>query len=140
MFKFFKNLWRKLSQITHKPFGLYISDSSLEAVEIKGGAKNPVVKSMGRLDLPAGVVDRGWVINQKVLASQILEMLKKTSPEPIKSKDCIVSIPENEVFEHIFYLSADLEGDALESKLEELIEETIPVSYTHLTLPTSDLV
>ncbi len=127
MLEFIKNIWNKL--IPSTAFGLYFNDDFIQVIQLKGDNKNPQVKSIGQKNLEKGIIKNGEILKEKILAKEIKTLLASIKPMPIKSKKCIVSIPENQTFQHIFYLPADLKGDEFKKSLEKLIEESIPLPF-----------
>lgn len=126
MVNFFKNLF------SSAPFGLYVTDKYVQAALLKNGSKMPKVKAIGQRPLPEGTVKNGEILNEKVLAKEITALLSATKPHKIKGKKCILSFPESQIFEHIFFLPPALKGVEFGNKLKSLIEETIPIPSDEL--------
>lgn len=121
MFDFLKKIWPT------KPFGLHITDSFIQAIKLTGKPEAPKVESLGQRPIPQGMVTNGEILQEQALAKEILALLKETKPNPITAKQCIITLPEAQVFEHIFYLPETLKGDEFKAELEKKIEETIPL-------------
>lgn len=127
MLEFLKNIWNKL--IPSRTFGLYLNDKYIQAIQLEGSAKAPIIKAVGQRNLIEGIIKNGEILQEKTLAKEIITLLSTIKPTPIVSKKCIVALPENQTFEHIFYLPADLKGVQFKTNLEKLIEENIPLPF-----------
>lgn len=123
-------IFEKIGQA--KPFGLYITDSFVQVAQL--GAKNGKVEisAAGQRPLPVGTVENGEIKNKKALADEIGALLKEAKPSPILEKDCIVAIPENQLFEYVFVLPATLKENELKAKIKELVTGTIPLQQNEI--------
>lgn len=115
-----------------KPFGLYITDEYIQAVQLAGNIKNLKIKTSIRKQLPAGIVVNGEVVDGKRLAGEINAL-------PIKTKKCFLSIPEKQIYEHIFLFPPSLPEKDIIPNLEKLISETIPTPINELKYDYSAL-
>lgn len=125
MFKFIKKI------LEDKAFGLWITDTYVQVIQVEGDVQNFKIKSYGHKPLPAGIVVNGEIHDEKKLAQNIIELLKVSAP-PIKGKKCYVALPENQLYEQLFFLPATLQENDLRAKLEPLISETIPIPFHEL--------
>lgn len=123
---FFKELFGGI------PFGLYITDSSIQAIQLKCTPGAPQIKAIGERELPSGMVQSGIIVDGKGLAKEIKALLASTTPQPITSKKCVVALPESQVYEHIFYIPSTFDGKAFEEYLNRVVGETIPLDATQL--------
>lgn len=123
MFDFFEKL------VPDNAFGLYVTDKYIQALQLKKVEKKGQVAAIGQRNIPSGTVKNGEILEERTLAKEIQILLSTTKPSPIKSKKCIVAIPENQSFEHIFYLPASLKGDEFKEQLDKLVEGTIPLPF-----------
>lgn len=83
---------------SQKPFGLDISDRSLEMVLFGGSFSRPKVLAMSRIVLKDGVVRDGQVVDKKGLAESLLQLVSKPQFGSIKTKDLIFSLPDSKMF------------------------------------------
>jgi len=90
----------------NKIFGLDISDKSVEAIQLKKGLGKPKMTAYARTILGSSLVANGEIKNSEKLAEKFKALLDSAQPKKIKSKYCIVSIPESQVFTAIFSLPA----------------------------------
>jgi type IV pilus assembly protein PilM len=108
-----------------------ISDYSIEIFCIN---KQKTVLFWGRTLLEQGVVYNGEIRDEKKLREKVVELLKKTKPNPIKiEKDrrmkVIFSLPESKIF--IQQVKVRAEEKTID-RVKEEIERTIPVSIEDL--------
>ncbi|OIO46671.1 MAG: hypothetical protein AUJ28_02120 [Parcubacteria group bacterium CG1_02_37_51] len=108
-------------------FALDISDNSLEVL---GSQKNfwgqTVIKNVNRLPLEKGLIVDGQIKNANALIKTLKKLLATAKPTKITSKHCLLSIPENKVFTHIFKVPSALKGDEIEEFLLNQAEGIIP--------------
>lgn len=115
-----------------KAFGLDISDYSIEALVLKGGADKPKVASSKRTVLDAGMVKNGEVRRRKGLATKLKDVVAKASPKPIKEDEVIVGVPDSRVMTHIFELPGNLKEEQVAGIIENEIENVFPVSLAEI--------
>lgn len=112
--------------------GIYVTDHYIQVMELKEEGGGISVNGVGERVIPQGTVKNGEVLLEKQLAVEIASLLPELKPHASEFKKCICAIPEGQVFEHIFYLSNELEGEEFKESLEKLIEETIPLPFYEL--------
>ena len=111
------------------PFGLDISDFSIEVMEIKSGWLKPELISYGRQKLEPGIVENGVIYKKDKLVESIKKALETASPKRIKGNNCVLSLPESKVFTHIFNLPLDLKNNQIKKVLKYEIERFIPFPF-----------
>ncbi|MBZ9572526.1 type IV pilus assembly protein PilM [Patescibacteria group bacterium] len=115
-----------------KPFGLDISDYSIEVISLGGSIKNPKLQAMGRKILTPGIFKDGKILNKEDLK----KILKNLIPSPqfgkIKTKKLIFSIPESKSFIHILELPKDLKKPEILKFIKSQASQTLPFSLTEL--------
>ena len=84
------------------PFGLDISDYSIEVLELKKKLGKVCLKGYGRVILEKGILEEGEILDREKLKEKVKEALEKTIPERIKTDKVIVSLPESKTFIHFF--------------------------------------
>ncbi len=107
--------------------GIDVSDRSLEAVWLKRAWGKAVVAAYARQELPAGVVEAGRILEPSRLVSQLRELLSSARPEPIRDHQCLVSLPESQVFSHVFGLPAALPNDQAHRVILAEAEQFLPL-------------
>ncbi len=117
LFNFFKKF----------PFGLDISDYSIEILELKRRFNKFFLGAYGRVKLEKGIVKDGKILNKEKLKEKITELLKQTQPGKIKSNKVILSLPESKTFFHIFTLPVNLRGKELYNAVKTEALKTIPL-------------
>jgi len=105
------------------PFGLDISDNSVEMISLKGSFKNPRFFAMGRRVLKPGIVEDAKILNKEVLKKILLGLIKFPEFGKIRTNKFIFSLPESKTFTLIFKLPKDLtkkkELDFIKSKVNQ---------------------
>ncbi len=111
------------------PFGLDISDSSIEVLHF--GRKFGKIKlaAYGRIQLEPGIVKNGTIYQKEKLAKNITKLLENTFPRPIEAKQAIISLPESKVFTHIFQLPKSLSTEQIKDTLKYEAREVIPFNF-----------
>ncbi len=115
-----------------KPFGLSITDTRIQAAQVKATPNHLVLVTIAEKELEPGIVVDGAILKEKELAEVVKVLLAEAKPHAIKQTDCVVTLPETQCFEHIFYLDPDLEGAKLKEAIDQQIIETIPVPYADI--------
>ena len=106
---------------------LDISDNSLEVMECQRDFWGRyVIRKINRLALERGVIVGGDIKNANALVKSLKKLLKTAKPSSISSTNCLLSIPENKVFTHIFYVPVGLKNDDIEDFLLNQAEGIIP--------------
>jgi len=79
-------------------FGLDISDLSLKVAKLKKRQGDLSLMSFGEGNIPPGVIEGGEIKDETTLAKIIQETIRKTKGAKIKTKEAIVSLPEEKAF------------------------------------------
>lgn len=109
------------------PFGLDISDLSLEVLELKkrfGGIK---FFSAGRLEIPAGIFDNGVVKKKRELAEAIKKACHEAKPHQIRGHKVVVSLPEAKIFSRIFKFPKKLNQKQIADILKFEVPNVLPI-------------
>lgn len=122
MFKLLNGLLQEV------PFALYIRDDQVSAIQVVSSSKQAGVESLAQADLPKGVVVEGEIKNKDQLAKTINNMLSAAKPVPIRSKQCIVTLPSGKTFEHSLYISKKVPEQNIVQIINDQLEKTIPLS------------
>ncbi len=111
---------------TKNPFGLDISDASIEVLQFKRKPSKIKLVAYGRNRLEQGIVKNGAIYQKEKLVENIVKLLENTSPRPIVTKQVIISLPESKVFTHIFQLPKSLSIEQTKDTLKYEAREVIP--------------
>lgn len=109
------------------PFGLDISDFSIEALQLKKSFGRVYLKTYARIVLEKGIVEDGKIINQEKFKEKVKELLANARPK-IKTKRVIISLPESKTFFKIFKFSNDFKGEELKEAVKKKAFRTIPLN------------
>jgi len=110
-----------------KIFGLDISDHSIEAVLLsKPFFGKPKIAAYARTILRGEVVKDGIIKKPEKLTESIVSLLQSAKPRAIKARNCILSLPDSQVFITIFKFPAGLRRDEIKNTIPYKAEEIIP--------------
>lgn len=112
--------------ITLLSVGVDISDTSLKYVGFErehAYDTELALRQWGDIDIPVGVVERGNVHDQGVLASVLREVKKRTNAEYVS-----VSLPEERAYLFETTIPRGTEQKAIRELLEFRLEENVPLS------------
>ena len=105
------------------PFGIDISDHSIEIISLKGSFNNPRLFAMGRRILKPGIVEDAKIFNKEALKKSLLDLIKSPEFGKINTNKFIFSLPESKTFTLVFKLPKDLtkkkELDFIKSKVNQ---------------------
>lgn len=117
--------------LSKKSVGLDIADHTIEVVELVKTGSTIKVSSLGRFELDAGIVERGRIKDEKKLAAAVKQVFAQAKPQPIITKEVVFSLPENQVYTHVFKLDTHTKEDRDVLVLKE-IQGSIPVKKERL--------
>ena len=115
-----------------KVFGLDICDTSIVAIQLKKQRDRIELVAGGRLELEAGIIENGLILNQEKLSQAIKKLLRGTKPKEIKTPYVIASLPSSSVFIHIFDFPQTLTNKQLEGVVKNQAEELLPIPLAEL--------
>lgn len=105
------------------PFGIDISDHSVELISLKGSFYNPRLFAMGRRVLKPGIVENAKILNKGAFKKILLDLIKSPEFGKIKTNKFIFSLPESKTFTLIFKIPKGLtkkkELDFIKSKVDQ---------------------
>lgn len=110
-----------------KAFGLDIGDRSVEIIELEKVFKFSIV-TYGRIELEAGIVENGKILNQNALAEKVKSLLKEAKPKKVSTNKVVLSLPESQVFTMCFEVEASLKFSALSQVIMEKVVLAMPIS------------
>lgn len=113
-------------------FGLDISDTSLEALELRSFLGKQKVRAKSRLELQTGIVQGGEIKNEEELQKAITKLLQSATPSAIKASQVVLSMPESRVISHLFDVPSTIKEAQLAETVHNEAEGFIP-------LPVDDL-
>lgn len=116
------------------PFGLDISDYSIEAVLLKKKAEKPTLSAVGRTKIGSGIVEDGKILNKKDLISTLKNLTSNLQFGEIKTNKLIFSLPESKSFVHTFELPNNLAKNEIEELVQSQTAQTFPYPLTDLYL------
>lgn len=115
-----------------KILGIDISDRSIEAVELERTGNTVKISSLNRIVLPKDVVENGRIKDEDRLKIIFGNLFNKAGPFPIKTREAIVSLPDELFYLHIFSLKNESEEGRERTVYEEAIN-VIPIKREDLS-------
>lgn len=108
-------------------FALDISDNSLEIMECQRNFWGKIIiENINRLNIDKGIIVNGSIKNPNALVKLLKKAISTAKPGKITSRYCLLSIPENKVFTHIFHVPTNLPDDDIEDFVLNQAEGIIP--------------
>lgn len=114
-------------------FGLNISDLSLRVIKLKKRRKSLGLVSFNEAEIKPGIVEKGEIKNEKVLADTIKEAISKTEGEKIKTKYVVASLPEKKAFLQVIQMPL-MEKEELKKAVYFEAENYIPLPIKEVYL------
>jgi len=108
-------------------FGLDLSDFSIKIVKIENHGNSEYIASYATSPLPSGCISNGEIQKKDQVVSVIKKTLAIASPEKIKTKKVICSLPETKAFLRIISLPKMNDSEMAEAIKWEM-EANIPLS------------
>lgn len=124
----FKNLFHSSSSA----FGLEISNASVKVLELKKIRDKYKLSGRRRELVPNDFVLNNEIINEDGVASIIKKSLENSHPCKIKTKNVVISLPENKTFIKTFTLSRYNNKTEQDEKIAQEIEKYIPLSLSEV--------
>src|SRR3989344_2916619 len=118
--------------IKQKIFGLDISDHSIEAIQLARAFGNQRIVAYARLLLRGELIEDGVIKKPEKLAEAIKKLLASAQPQPITTPNCILSIPDSQVFTTVFKLPAGLKHEEIKNTIPFKAEEVIPFKSSEI--------
>lgn len=110
-----------------KIIGLDLSDLSVKVFQIEKNGKKDVVRGLGSVDIPAGIIDDGRIVEKDKVVASIKSVFGSNSAKKINSKKVICSLPESKAFVRIINIPKMSEHEAEEAVKWEM-EASMPMS------------
>lgn len=108
-------------------FGLEIGNKSIKVLELKKSGNNYKLIGRKRETLPENAVVNNEIQNEEAVIATIKKAVNSAKPKSIKSKNVVISLPENKTFVKSIQLPK-LEKDKEEKIISAEIEKYIPLS------------
>jgi type IV pilus assembly protein PilM len=84
--------------LKYEVFGLNINDSSLKIIKLAKKRNGFVISSFGEIKINPGIVERGVIKDEDILAKIIKAVLSSSKGKKIKTKHVVASLPEEKSF------------------------------------------
>jgi type IV pilus assembly protein PilM len=123
-----------------KSFGLDISRSSLRMAMINKKGKFFNLSSWSELKLEKGVIEEGKILNEEKFISGLRDLLKTAKGSSLKTRDAIISLPEEQGFLQIIQVPK-MKEEELKTAIFFEAENYIPININDVyidfqTIPT----
>ncbi len=117
--------------IFNKPsaFGLDLSDLSIKLALLKKSSGKISLASFGREEIEEGIIESGAIKKEQELILLIKEAVAKARGERIKTKYCVVSLPETESYIRVIQLPK-IKKEEISEAIKWELEANIPVAIS----------
>jgi len=112
-------------------FGIDLSDLSIKIVNLKKKGNDLELVSFGRQEIPVGLIENGGIKKEGELIEIIKKSVKEVKGETLKTKYCVVSLPETESFVRLVSLPLMKKEEVAEAIKWE-IEANIPLGLPEI--------
>jgi len=106
-------------------FGIDLSDLSIKVIDLKKQGGKFILSCFNRLDIKEGLIEEGEIKQETELIEIIKKAIKEVKGQRIKTKYCVVSLPETESYIRMLQLPQMSETEVPEAIKWEL-EANIP--------------
>jgi len=113
--------------LKQKVFGLDLSDLSIKIAQLKKEKGGIILAAHSRYEIPEGVIDNGEIKDESALVEAISDSVRQVKGLALKTKYCVVSLPETEAFIQMIRLPQMQEKELAEAIKWET-ENYIPLS------------
>jgi len=111
-----------------KPFGLDISDHSIEALSLKirGGKIN--LSAYNRINIPPGVIENGIIYEPEKLALHLKKINVKNVTGSFGTNQCLITFPQSQTYTHLMSLQRGMSPVQIKHFINEEIQQFFPIS------------
>ena len=113
--------------VNRPAFGLDISDLSVKAVQLQKKKEGFSLSSFGEFQVPAGVIERGQIKQEKELADILKRIRSEVQGEKIQTPYVVASLPEEQAFLQVIQLPR-MNEEELKSAVRFEAENYVPYS------------
>lgn len=114
-------------------FGLDLSDVSIKLALLEKEKGGIILTSYNRQEIPENVIEEGEIKKEDILIATIKQALAQTKGKPIKTRRCVVSLPETESFIRMVQLPK-MKKEEIDEAIKWEAEANIPLSYEEIYL------
>lgn len=119
----------------HLPaFGLDFSDRSIKVVQFCRQSGELKLRSYNKKDIPEGIVVGGEVKNVKALVKEIKRAVDEARPNPITTKEIVVSLPESKCFIKVIRMPTKMSHEEIGETIRFKAEEYFPLAADEMCL------
>lgn len=115
-------------------FGLDFSDRSIKVVQFCRKGKDLKLRSYNRRQIPKDIVIRGEVKNVQALVKEIKTAMKEAKPNPIVTKEVVLSLPESKCFIKVIRMPAGTTREEVSGAIRFKAEEYFPLAADEMCL------
>ncbi len=119
-------MWHRDSQRI-STVAINLSDRSLEVVKVAHSTNGFTLQALSRLEIEAGIIEDGKIIQASALAEAIKKVLHQAKPLPIRDKQIVLSLPESKVFSFSFEAPVTLKDQELADLIRHRAAEIVPL-------------
>ncbi len=112
-------------------FGIDLSDLSIKIVNLEKTGGKLSLASFGRQEIPPGLIEEGEIKKEEELIGVIKKAIGEVKGAALKTRYCVVSLPETESFVRVVHLPLMKKEEAAEAIKWE-IEANIPLGLNEI--------
>ncbi len=112
------------------PIGLDISDLSLKLVQLNKLGDKIKTQAIGKIDLPAGLIENGEIKNKKEVVKAINKLVANPSVGDVSSNEVVACLPEEKTFLKLVEIEKSLNNT--EKRIQKEIKKHIPMSLDEI--------
>ncbi|EKE11206.1 MAG: hypothetical protein ACD_15C00125G0009 [uncultured bacterium] len=124
-------LTKKIINFDPKIFGLDLSDLSIKVFQIEPDGGKDYVRGYGSVDIAAGNIEDGRIVNKENVLKAIKEALNLPTSKKINSNKVICSLPESKAFVRIINIPKMSKDEAKEAVKWEM-EANMPMAVSEV--------
>lgn len=114
-------------------FGLDISDLSLKIAKLEKTKSGYVLVSYNRQNIPEHIIKKGEIQKEDELIKIIQSAISTAHGKPIKTKYCVVSLPETKAFIRVIQLPL-MDEKEIDEAIKWEAEANIPIPFDEIYL------
>jgi Tfp pilus assembly PilM family ATPase len=120
-----------------QPFALEITDHHLRLMQLKGHEKKYEMIAKGQQEMPAGAIANGEILQPEILQEQLEKLFSDPKLSPLQQSECLVSIPETQIYRCLISIPFTLKGPLLKNAIEDELQKKIPLPLEEIKYHSS---
>lgn len=114
------------------PIGLDISDLSLKIIQLRKRGRKIKIKAMGRVKLPAGLIESGIIRDKDQVAKSIVKLVSSPEVGKVNTNEVVVCLPEAKTFLKLIEIDKTENDDDIKDLIAQEVEKHIPMKISEI--------